>query len=121
MKEITKGIVVLTSLEYYKKHLSLINPLLPVQMTSKEIEIMACFLDIDNDPRYDKFGPQAKKVVRQITKVSHSGMSNYIKSLITKGFLVKNEVGVLRIRDIVIPGKGEQDYRIKLKLWNGKQ
>ena len=114
MKEIKHKVTVHTKLEFYKKHLSIINPLLPVQMTSKELEIMACFLEIENDSRYDRFGPQAKKVVREYAKISHSGMSNYIKNLVAKGFLKKNEVGVLTIIPILMPKTLEQNYSIKL-------
>ena len=115
MSKISKTITVKNKLDYYKNHPEIINPMLPVKLTPKELDIMAGFLELDNDARYDRFGPQAKKVVRNQTGISHSGMSNYIKSLIDKGFLVQNEVGVLRIRKILVPSEGNQSYEFKLR------
>ena len=47
MKIISKSLD-LSREEYFKKHLLIINPLLPVQLTDKEAEVIAAFMTIES-------------------------------------------------------------------------
>lgn len=112
MKIIKKQLFLPTN-EYYITHLSLINPLLPVKLTPKEIEVMAIFMSFTGDLELDRFGTTGKALVRQRLNLSHPGLANYMKSLLTKGF-IRRENGNLQILPILHPEKDFQLYQIKL-------
>ena len=91
------------------KHLEIINPLLPVSLTPKEIEVLSSFMSLQGDISKDRFGTTARKMVQQSVGLSVAGMSNYMKSLKSKGFITGN-----KILPILFPTNGEQDYQFKL-------
>ena len=99
----------LSTLEYYSTHLKLINPLLPVQITPKEIEILAHFMSFNGSISFDRFGTTARALVKQRMKITTAGVSNYMRSLKDKGFITGND-----ILPILFPENGEQLYQIKL-------
>ena len=99
----------LDTLEYYTTHLKLINPLLPIQLTPKEIEILANFMSFNGTIAQDRFGTTARKIVEGRMNLSTAGVSNYMKSLKDKGF-----VGGNVILPILFPDNGEQLYQFKL-------
>lgn len=105
--------------EYYKKHLAIINPLLPVQMTDKEVEVIAAFLDVESELGKYTFSSLGRKKIREKLKLSHGGLSNYIRELKNKSFLVKDKDGELTILDILRVEPGVQGYQIKLINNNG--
>ena len=77
----------LTRDKYYMKHLSIINPLLPVSLTPKEIEVLAAFMALKGDIANDRFGTTARKLVMDKLSLSLSGLGNYLKSLKDKRFI----------------------------------
>ena len=105
----------LNKIDYFNMHLSLVNCLLPVKMSHKEIEILACALSFDGILANDRFSTTGKKIIRQTIKpeISHPGLSNYMKSLKQKGFLVEKE-GRLEIIPLLHPNKTQQDYMFRL-------
>lgn len=114
MREIKK-LVLLTKADYYKKHLSLINCILPVTMTPKEMEVLAAFMSLEGDITQHRFGPSAKKIVMAQLNLSPSGLSNYIGTLTDKGFLIE-KIDMLEIRPLLIPNPEEQTYHFKLQI-----
>lgn len=99
--------------EYYTTHLSIVNCLLPVKITGKEIEILALFMCFSGILEEDRFGTTAKKMIRERLSLSHQGLSNYITSLTKKKMLsVENEK--IKILPILHPQRDEQVYMIKL-------
>ncbi len=104
-----KKVLKLDSLDYYNTHLQIINPLLPVHLTPKEIEILAHFMSFDGTMENDRFGTTARKIVKETMKLSNAGISNYMKSLKSKGFIRGNE-----IVPILFPSNGTEEYSFKL-------
>lgn len=95
--------------KYYMKHLALINPLLPVGLTPKEIEVLAAFMALKGDIANDRFGTTARKLVMEKLSLSLSGLGNYLKSLKDKRF-IKDDV----ILPLLFPDEQMQEYRFKL-------
>lgn len=105
----------LTKHQYYETHLSIINALLPTKMTPMEITVLSRFMALEGDIATYRFGTTARKVVRQNLKLSLSGLSNYIGSLVEKKFLLKKEGSdMFDIWPILFPEPGDQGYMIKL-------
>lgn len=102
-------------LGYYKKHLELINPFLPVPLTGKEMEVLGGFMSMSGDvAEVDRFGTSSRKVLMKDLGISNGGMGNYLKSLREKGFIKKGEDGVEYIPKVIFPGDKEQVYMFKL-------
>lgn len=111
--EIKKKLLRLPKIEYYKTHLSIVNCVLPVKMTPKELEILATFLSLEGDIARYRFGPSAKKIVMKELNLKPAGLSNHMSSLLEKGFLKK--VGdIVEILPLLIPNKEEQQYLFKI-------
>jgi len=103
--------------EYYEKHLSIVNSMLPIKMTEMEIKVLSRFMALEGDIAVHRFGPTARKVVKESLGITTAGLSNYLGegkgSLIEKGFLKKTG-DVIDIQSILIPEKDEQIYSFKL-------
>lgn len=99
----------ISTLEYYSTHLKIINPLLPVQLTPKEIEILAHFMSFNGSISNDRFGTTARNIVKKKMNITTAGVSNYMRSLKNKSFIIGND-----ILPILFPENGEQLYQIKL-------
>jgi|FLOH01.1.fsa_nt_gi DNA-binding MarR family transcriptional regulator len=106
---IIKKVLKLGTLDYYNTHLQIINPLLPIHMTPKEIEILANFMSLNGTIAEDRFGTTARNMVKSKMNLSNAGISNYMKSLKDKGFIEKNT-----ILPLLFPENGEQLYQFKL-------
>lgn len=102
--------------EYYEKHLAIINAMLPQKMTEMEIKVLSRFMALEGDIAIHRFGPTARKVVKDSLGITTAGLSNYLGdkgSLIEKKFLVKNG-DLIEILPILFPEKEEQIYMFKL-------
>lgn len=110
--EVLKKKMVLPSLKYYEKHLSIINPMLTVQLTVKEIQVLASFLSVGKEMASDyRFNSVAKKHVRTALKLKPGGLSNYFRSMVNKKVLLKNEItGAYTIAPHVLPEEKQQAY-----------
>lgn len=113
MREIRK-LLQLQESEYYEIHLSLINCILPVKLTPREIEVLSTFMSLKGDIAKHRFGPSAKKIVMQRLGLSPAGLSNYMGSLLKKGFLLE-KADIIEILPILIPEENEQFYTFKLQ------
>lgn len=103
----------LETLDFYKTHLSIINCLLPVKLTPKEIEVLALFMLYDEYLADGKFGKKVKKLIREKLQITHQGLSNYISSLINKKMLSITDEK-MKILPFVMPEEGEQSYMIRI-------
>lgn len=112
MNEVKKKLK-LKRMDYYIVHLSLVNCVLPVKLTPMEIEVMASFLALQGDITEDRFGASARKKVKKERNISSAGLSNYIRELKRKGFLIEKGA-TLTILPILFPQDKEQDYHFKL-------
>ena len=99
--------------DYFEVHLTLINCLLPQKMTPKEIEIVSAFMSLEGSITEYRFGVSAKKIIKRDLTLSDAGLSNHLKSLLTKGFLI-NKDNTISIWPILIPDFNEQTYMFKL-------
>ncbi len=115
MEVIQKGFK-LTNDEYYKFHLNVLNAVLSVKLTEKELDVLAAFMSLDKKIIQDDiFNLMARKKVRELLNLSSAGLGNYLKSLINKGFLIKNEItNKITIIDILLPDENKQGYMFKI-------
>lgn len=116
MKVIRKSLSDLSEKDYYNKHLQIINQILPVQMTNKEVEVLASFMSLGGDIiKKDRLGTTARKIVMNQLSISPGGLGNYLKSLKNKGFIFYNDFNVLVIKEILFPEKERQGYQFKIE------
>ena len=109
MKALSKRLELPVS-EYYKVHLNIVNSLLPIKLTPKEVEVLALFMSLQGDIAKDRFGSTAKKLVKQELSLSDGGLSNYIKTLKQKGFISPtNEIPTL-----LTPNVDKQEYFLQI-------
>lgn len=113
MEDAIKKGVRLPKNQYYETHLSLINCLLPVKLTPMEITVLSRFMALEGDIALHRFGSSAKKIVKDDLELSTAGMSNYMRSLTEKKFLIKKG-DIIEILPILFPKKEEQSYMFKL-------
>lgn len=111
---IIRKILRLNKEEYYKKHLLIINHLLPIQMTPKEAEVLAAFMSLEGDIANDPFGTSGRKIVKNKLGISAGGLGNYLDQLKKKGFILSND-NTLYILPILIPERKVQGYQFKLE------
>lgn len=115
MEKIQKGLT-LTKEEYYVKHLSIINPMFPIELSKKEIEVLAAFLALDKAiVEDDYFNSLARKKVREKLNLKAGGLSNYLRTMISKDFLEKSDItGRITIKPYLIPDPIAQGYMFKI-------
>lgn len=116
---IIKKALKLTRGEYFKKHLLIINHILPVQMTPKEAEVLAAFMSLEGDISKDPFSTTGRKMVREKLNISAGGLGNYLDQLKTKGFIYEYEEKddkILKIIPILVPQDKIQGYQFKLEV-----
>lgn len=116
MEKEIKKLLQLDRDDYFQTHLDLINCILPVRMTPREIEVLAAFMSLEGDIAQYRFGPSAKKIVMTKLGLSPAGLSNFIGtqgSLTEKGFLLK-QGDMTKILPLLIPKQDEQTYLFKL-------
>ena len=113
--EIIKKILELEEDVYYSTHLSIINPMLPLSLTPKEIEVLASFMSLKGDiANVDRFATSCRKIVKKKLNLSDGGIGNYIKSLRAKGFIKQNEEGILYIPKVLFAENNIQSYMFKI-------
>jgi hypothetical protein len=109
MKPLSKKLT-LEPNHYYIVHLSIVNALIPVKLTPKEIEVLACFMSLKGDIAKDRFGATARKFVKQTLNLSDGGLGNYLKSLKEKKFISDTN----EILSALMPSEDKQEYLIQL-------
>lgn len=98
---------------YYKRHLQIINHILPISMTDKEVEILGLFIAFQGDIAVEPFGATGRKIVMQKAGLSAGGLTNYLRQLKKKGF-IKEIDGKLTVLPMLFPAKDIQGYQFKL-------
>ena len=103
--------------EFYPKYLKLVNVILPKPLTTKEIEILSAFMELQGDAiEDDRFGTQARKLVRaKFGFKTYSNIDNYIKFFKNKGVLIKEGDKFKINRRIFIP-KTEKEVELTFKF-----
>lgn len=103
----------LDSRSYYITHMNILNALLPIKMTPAEIEIIAAFLEINGTLADNRFSTTGRQIVRDSLRISHQYLTNYIQSLMKKGFIVKKN-DKLQLIPILFPESESQEYSITI-------
>lgn len=113
-KIIQKGIV-LEGEQYYHKHLEIINPFLPVQLTKTEIKVLAMFMSFEGEiADNDRFGTSSRKVAREKLGISNSGITDYFKAFISKNVVYERLDGKLELADFIKAENPHQFYQFKI-------
>lgn len=104
------------SINYYKTHLNILCSVLPVKLSDKEVEVLANFMSLDKElTKDDMFNTEARRRVKEKSDLSSGGLANHLKSMITKGFVTKDEfTHRLTVREFLIPEDTTQGYQFKL-------
>lgn len=116
MKLIQKALQVNTR-DFFEKHLYIINPFLPIQLTQMEIKVLAGFMALEGElVESNRFNSTARKVVMERLGLQPGGLSNYLRSLINKGALIKKEpANLIYINKALLPLQNDvQGYQFKL-------
>lgn len=102
--------------KYYLMHLGILNAILPVKLTDKELEVLAGFMELDENIIEDSyFNPVARKKVLKKLELSPAGLSNHLKSMLDKGFLIKNSItNIITIKEFLLPEINGQGYQFKI-------
>jgi len=102
--------------DYYRVHMELINPILPVKLSPKEIEILSIFMSFTGTLAENRFCTTGRKMVRDKLFLSHQSLSNYIINLTKKGFIKEeeDESDNLTLLPILFPNDKEQVYLLKI-------
>lgn len=100
--------------EFYRIHLQIVNALLPVKLTPKEVDVLAAFMSLDGDIATDRFGTSARKIIKKQLKLSDGGLGNYLKSFKDKKFVLYSDGGSDYVNPVLNVSEEEQNYMIKL-------
>jgi hypothetical protein len=117
MKKVIKNFN-LDKVEYYLKHLEIVNICLPkeIRMAKKEILVLANFMALDkNITEEDMFNVYSRKLVKEKLKIGSAGLTNYIAKLVLKGIIDRNELtNKLKIKPQFLIGDNSQEYVLKI-------
>lgn len=113
--EIIQRKLILSRVEYYKMHLLIINNFIPIQMTPKELEVLAAFMSLTGDLANEPFSTSGRKIVRERMKLSPGGLGNYLDAFTKKKF-INEEDGILKIWNILYPKESSQGYQFKIEM-----
>lgn len=102
--------------DYYLQHLRIINAVLPVKLTNREIEVLAAFMSADSKlTEDDRFNSLVRKNIRNKLGLSPGGLSNYLNSMLKKGFLNKSKItNRITIKEFLFPDESAQGYQFKI-------
>lgn len=103
MKKVSK-VVNLSGNAYYRVHLQLINPILPVKLSEKELDVLSYFLMLGDLSR------DSRKLVREKLGMSFGSLTNHIRHLKEKGFILDGD----ELNGVIVPNKDSQEYVFKL-------
>lgn len=115
MKIIQQAIIDLGEVEYNIAHLNIINSFLPVNLTPKEIEVLAAFMSLKGEiVEKNRFGTTFRKEVKKSLKMSDGGLTNHLTNLRTKGAIKENLEGNLVVLSHLFPEETQQFYQFKI-------
>lgn len=101
--------------QYYETHLYIVSSVLPVKLTPKEVEVLACFMSLDESQIKDRFGVVGRSIVKEKLNISAAGLSNYLKALKDKMFIVTLSNNLMDINPILNINNTQQEYYFKLE------
>lgn len=104
----------LDSLSYFKAHLGILNALLPIHITHREVEILSHFWSLPVEVRSpNMFCTEARREVSKVLGLNGGSMSNHLKNMRKKGLLLRDG-DYFVIAPALLPSDSVQSYRLKL-------
>jgi len=108
----------LSKIDYYKTHFKILNAVLPIDITDKEIDILSNFLSLPVEMTNENmFNSMTRKKVIEALTLTNGGMSNHLKNMKKKGYLIRNGEYLI-IHPNLLPAHSVQGYNFKLKTKN---
>lgn len=105
----------LSNKEYFTMHMNIVNALLPIKLTIREIEVLGVFMSFTGTLANNRFCTSGKSIVRDELGISSQSIWNIIENLKKKNIIINNDEGNLDILPILFPNdSNEQSYYIKL-------
>jgi len=99
--------------DFYLTHLKLINALLPVELTNKEMLVLSRLLYFNfTESLIKKYKGNYRKYIRNILNLSSSSLFNYLSKMIKNGVIVNGDTG--EVNQLLIP-ENTQEYYFRLK------
>ena len=115
MEIIQKAVLNLSRLDYFVKHLSIINPFISIELTPKEREVLGAFMSFQGDMAdKDRFGTTFRKEVKKQLKMSDGGLGNHLIALKKKEAITEGLNGTLVVPSYLFPHEGHQFYQFKI-------
>jgi hypothetical protein len=89
--KITQNALTLEGREFYERHLSIVCSVDQLQVSPREIQVLAAFMELEGDIVKDhRFNSAARVKVRETLDICPAGLSNYLKTLKNKGLIEQN-------------------------------
>jgi hypothetical protein len=102
--------------EFFITHMRIVNSILPIKLTEREIEVLGVFMSFTGTIADDRFCTQGKKIARNKLNMSTQSLHNFITNIKNKKLLIINKFNNLDILPILFPSdSNEQTYNIILK------
>ena len=117
MQPLKKIIKEETELDYFKRHLKVVNALMPESkyMTKREIDVLAAFMSIKGELAEPRFSTLSRKKVKQRLNMKDSNLSNQLRSLKRKEMIRVKSDNSLEIWDILFANPNKQGYLLKVE------
>ena len=116
IKMTLKKTLKLNKLDFYKKHIAIINALFipdKNKLSIREIELLGLFIyNTENVPSEYTFATVTRNKVMAAMGISHGGLTNYLSQLRNKGAIQKDTINKA-FYPLTIK---EQEYQIKLEV-----
>lgn len=105
----------LSERDFYRVHMHIVNALLPIKLSTKEIDILTAFMSFTGTLAEDRFSTTGKKIVRETLGISNQVLWNHINALRDKKLIYLNDKNVLIINPVLFPKDLlNQKYSIEL-------
>lgn len=115
IKPIVK-VLSLTREKYFEAHLSIVNSVLPIRATPREVEVLGIFMSLEGDIANDRFGTSARRIVKKMLKLDDGGLGNFLRGLRQKGFIILGPSNKEIINPLLSAEFPEQHYNFKIVL-----
>ena len=80
---------------FFRQHLEIVSAVLPVKLTDKEIDVLSIFMFKGN------FSKESRKYVREKLNLSSASLSNYIRYLLNKGYIIRGNDDIFKFNNLI--------------------
>lgn len=110
-----KKLLRLEGIEFYKKHLQIVTSVTPLDLTDKEVDVLAHFMGAPKDIiEGDRFNTLVRKYVMKKVGLTTGGLGNYLKTLTDKGVILKSKTRRLSINPSLMPEGKDILYQFRV-------